>query len=777
MANLRIAFAILTSALGLSASGGDLKLWYDAPAEEWTGGLPLGNGRLMAVVQGGIAKETIQLNDDTMWTGQPVQRDKPGAYKHLGEVRRLFFEGRNVEGEKLMQERMQGLVLSMGMSTYQTSGDLKLNFRHDGKATGYRRELDLRTAIASVSYNVDGTNFTREVFVSPVDQALVVRLSSDKAGALSFDAELARPRGDIKRLAPDQLSITGVAKPKTNPGWIGVDYETRLQVSAENGTLNESKNGIRVEGADAVTLRLVTSTNYRGEDPAAVCEKQLSAAVAKSYTELRNDHVSEHQRLFNRVDLNLGAPPGLPTDKRLEAFRGGAKDPSLVSLYFQFGRYLLISASRPDSMCINLWGKWVNGLEPAYDADYHININIQMNYWLAEMCNLSECHEPFFDLLDNLRPRGRITAKEMYNCGGFTANYATDAWLFTSSIGNAPYGIWPMAPAWMCNHLWEHYLFGGDKEYLRNRSYPIMKEACEFMADYLVEHPKTGYMVSGPSTSPENRYKDPKTGKSVSISMAPAMDTQLITDLFDNTIVASKLLGKDRFFRKKLVKLRARLMPMQIGEDGRLLEWAEPYEEGNKGHRHISHLWAVCPGNQITENTPELFEAARKSLEVRVEHGAADSPEYQGIAAWVMCAYTRLLDGEKSYGLLKHILSNSSWDNLFAVGERGRTREMFETDVNFGATSAIAEMMLQSHDGTINLLPALPLALPDGSVSGLVARGGFEVSIDWKNGKLKRAVIISLRGNHCRLKLGNQQIDFETEAGQEYVFSETLEQN
>ncbi len=579
----------------------------------------------------------------------------------------------------------------------------------------------------------------------------------------------------MERLAADTLSMRGVAKPATNPGWIGVSYETQLKVDAEGGGLSESRDGIRITGADAVTLRLVAATDYRDEDPVELCEEWLQSTNGKRFADLKKDHIKEHKRLFDRVELDLGDAPELPTNKRLEALRNGGKDPALVALYFQFGRYLLISSSRPGSMCVNLWGKWVNSLTPAYDADYHININIQMNYWLAEMCNLAECHEPFFDLLDNLRPRGRITARKTYNSDGFTANYATDAWHFTASIGNPPYGVWPLAPAWMCNHLWEHYRFGGDLDYLKERSYPIMKEACEFLVDYLVEHPETGYLVTGPSTSPENRFIDPSTGKAVSLSMGPTMDTQLVSDLFRNTIEASRLLNKDRSFRRKLEAMRARLMPMQIGEDGRLLEWAEPFEEQNKGHRHISHLWGLCPGDQITENEPELFKAARRSLDCRVEHGAADSLEYQGIAAWVMCSYTRLQDGEKSYELLNHILTKSSWDNLFAVGFRGRERKMFETDVNFGATAAIAEMLLQSHAGSVHLLPALPKALPDGSVKGLRARDGFEVDIEWANGILKSATVTSLLGNPCQLKLGDKIVKFDTESGGRYQIDESLQ--
>ncbi|MCK4959667.1 MAG: glycoside hydrolase family 95 protein [Planctomycetes bacterium] len=773
-----LALSTLLIALSQSGFAEDMKLWYETPAKEWTEGLPIGNGRLLAVVQGGIQREQIQLNEDTVWTGQPTQRDMPGAAKYLSKVRELMFDGKYFEAERLVEEKMLGLRLDFGMHTYQTLGDLELVFDHPVKsrpALQYHRELDLDTAIARVSYKIGDATFTREVFASPVDHAVIVHLTCDKPGRLTFNATLSRVKGVVNLISPDTIAMDGFAKGGT-AGWTGVRFETQMQVSARNGKLSEIKKGIRVENADAVTLRLVAATDYRGDDPHDLCAKQLKTVARKSYAKLRKAHLAEHQRLFRRVELDLPETETshMPTDKRLEAFQQGAEDPQLIALYFQFGRYLLISSSRPGSMAVNLWGKWVNSLDPAYNADYHININIQMNYWPAEVCNLAECHEPFFDLLDNLRPRGRITAKETYGCRGFVAHHATDAWYFTAAIGKPPYGMWPMAPAWSCQHLWEHYLFGMNREYLAKHSYPIMKEAAEFFLDYLVEHPKTGYMVSGPSTSPENRFIT-GDGKVVSLSMAPAMDTQLIDDLFSNCIKASKVLDIDESFRKKLEDLRSRLMPMQIGSDGRLLEWSEPFTEQNPGHRHISHLWGLCPGNQITkEYTPKLFEAARKSLDVRVEHGAAASPEYRGITAWVINCYTRLRDGDNAYKHLRDILAESSWPNLFAVGVRGRDRKMFETDVNFGSTTAIAEMLLQSHAGSIHLLPALPSVLPAGSVKGLRARGAFEIDLTWAGGKLKTVTIKSLKGGPCKVKYGRKLIKFETTAGQEYNFDASL---
>lgn len=757
-----------------------MTLWYNHPAKEWTEGLPIGNGRLMGIVQGGIQKETIQLNEETIWTGRPIERENPEAAQYLPLVRQLMFDGKYAEAERLVEEKMLGLRIGFGMHTYQTLADMVLDFKypdHSDQVSDYRRELDLDRAIVRVSYKVGDATYSREVFSSHVDQAVIVHLTCDKPQQLSFKASLNRWKSMVAPVGSDRIALHGIATPFGRVGgWKGVKYEAQMEVSARGGHIVASEEGMQIENADEVTLKIVAASNYRGDDPRTICEESLSALKGRSFEEIRNAHLAEYQGLFRRVELDLGETgiSELPTDERLKAFKEGATDPGLIAQYFQFGRYLLISSSRPGSLAVNLWGKWIQGYNPDYNGDYHININIQMNYWPAEVCNLAECHEPFFDLLDSLRTRGRITARNSYNARGFTANHATDAWYFTDAIGNPPFGMWPMAPAWMSQHLWDHYLFGGDLDYLRKRSYPIMKEAARFFLDYLVEHPKTGYMVTGPSTSPENRFITPD-GEVVSLSMAPTMDNQLLMDLFSNCIEASKLLEIDTLFRKQLEDLRSRLMPMQIGDDGRLLEWAEPFEEQNKGHRHISHLWGLCPGNQITaDGTPELFEAARKSLDVRVEHGAANSPEYRGITAWVTNCYARLGDGDAAYSHLNDILVGSSYPNLFAVGVRGRDRKMFETDVNFGITSAIAEMMLQSHAGSIHLLPALPSSMPDGNVRGLRARGGFEVDLSWEAGKLSSATIRSRNGGACRLKYRDKEIQMDTKAGAEYHFNASL---
>jgi alpha-L-fucosidase 2 len=755
-----------------------LALWYKQPAEKWTDALPIGNGRLGAMVFGGVNSERLQLNEDTLWSGAPRPWNNPEAKQHLDEVRSLVLDKQDYVAADRACRAMQGPY----NQAYQPLGDLQIDWESSGEISGYRRELDLDTAIARVSFRVGRFQFVREAFVSAPDQVVAIRWTTTDPAGLTLSAGIDSPvHSQSEADASGVLRLTGKAPSHVEPNYVssdnpvlydaaegkGMRFEARIEAIAEGGAIGAQGNRVRIEKARAVTLLIAAKTGYRGYDHApdlpatdiaAACRTQLESARRRGYAELRAAHISAHQNLFRRVSLQLPKQDAgnLDTAERLRAF-ARQPDPDLAVLYFQYGRYLLIASSRPGSQPANLQGIWNDQIRPPWSSNWTANINTQMNYWPAETCNLAECHDPLFDLIEGLSKTGAETARVNYGCRGWVSHHNVDLWRQSAPVGNFGGGSptwanWAMSGPWFCAHLWEHYAFCGDRDFLRARAYPLMKSCAEFCLDWLVDN-RAGRLTTCPSQSTENNFITPD-GRTAETSDGCTMDMALIAELFEHSIQAAKILDLDADFAAKLSAARGRLLPFRTGKHGQLQEWSRDFDERTPGQRHMSHLYPLYPGSAITpRRTPMLAKAARVSLERRLAAGGA----YTGWSrAWAIGLWTRLLDGDKAWESLCMLFQHSTGPNLFDTHPSGDS-SIFQIDGNFGGTAAIAEMLVQSHDDGIDLLPALPAAWPEGSVKGLRARGGVTVDLKWTNSKVREATLSTTLAGEHRLRFPEGQ--------------------
>ncbi|SMD03884.1 glycoside hydrolase family 95 protein [Pedobacter nyackensis] len=733
---------------------GTLKLWYNRPAANWNEALPIGNGRLGAMVFGEPANEQLQLNEETIWSGGPNSNITAESGAAVPELRKLLFEGKFEDAQaiadvKMFPKKNSGMI-------YQPAGNLNLKFDGHEKATNYYRDLNIEKAVATVTYELAGVKYKREIFSSFTDQVMILRLTADKPGKITFNATMNSEQSGGLKTENGKLILSGITT--DHEGEKGqIKFESQVKVIADGGNASLQHNAWTVKNANSATVYVSIATNFKNYKDVSgnaglKAASFLDKAVKKNYVSALADHIKFYQQYFNRVKFNIGVNEAVnkPTDLRIAEF-AKTNDPHLTALYFQFGRYLLISSSQPGNQPPTLQGIWNDKMLAPWDSKYTININTEMNYWPAEVTNLSELHDPLFKMLKDLSVTGRETARVMYGAKGWVTHHNTDLWRITGPVDRPYAGLWPMGGNWLSQHLWDHYMFTGDQAFLKEY-YPVLKGACEFYLDVLQEEPTNKWLVVAPSNSPENTYVP---GKRVSIAAGTTMDNQLLFDLFTKTGKAAEILNLDSDFRQVLKTTIGRLAPMQIGKHSQLQEWMHDSDRPDDKHRHVSHLYGLYPGNQISPSrTPKLFDAARTSLTYRGDPATGWS------MGWKVNFWARFLDGNHAYKLITDQLKlvGGRIDGVSTTGG-GTYPNMFDAhppfqiDGNFGCTAGIAEMLLQSHDGAIHLLPALPDNWPSGEITGLVARGGYVIDMTWSNNKITQLKIKSKNGGNCRLRL------------------------